>query len=419
MSERLDLVVVGAGQAGLAMSRELYRRGLEHVVLERGRVGETWRGRWESFCLVTPNWSMQLPDQPYDGEDPDGFDSRDEIVGFLERYVQKFDVPVRGGVAVRSLEPRNGGGFLLETSAGSIGACSVVLATGAYQRPYKPLDGVPTDLLQLDVGSYEKPAAIPDGPVLIVGSGQSGCQIAEELVLSGRDVYLSCGRAPWLPRRIAGRDLFWWLNESGFLDATVESVPDPSARLLANILASGARGGHDLHLRTLHDLGVVLLGHLAGIERTTCRFEPDLLASVAWGDERWAQLRELFVTFAMKSGAPEPEIPPPALLEWEPQVTLDLKGFAAVIFAGGFRPDYESWVRVPGAFDELGFPVHEDGASTAAPGLYFVGVHFLRKRKSSLFIGIGEDAAVVADRVAADESARRTLSRSGTRAAAS
>jgi putative flavoprotein involved in K+ transport len=409
MNEQLDLVVIGAGPAGLAMSRELDRRGLEHVVLERGRVGETWRGRWESFCLVTPNWSMQLPDQPYDGEDSDGFDSRDEIVEFLERYVQKFDVPVREGVAVGSLEPRNGGGFVLETSTGSIDAHGIVLATGAYQRPFKPkpLGEVPADLLQLDVGSYERPAAIPDGPVLIVGSGQSGCQIAEELALAGRDVYLSCGRAPWLPRRIAGHDLFWWLHKSGFLDASVESLPDPSARLLANILASGARGGHDLHLRTLHDLGVILLGHLAGIEGRRCRFEPDLLASVAWGDERLVQLGEHFATFAMKSGIPKPEIPPPEPPDWEPPVTLNLSGFAAVIFAGGFRPDYGSWVRVPGAFDELGFPVHEDGASIAAPGLYFVGVHFLRKRKSSLFIGVGEDASVVADRVAADDSARR------------
>lgn len=398
----LDLVIVGAGQAGLALSRELARRDLEHVVLERGRVGETWRGRWESFSLVTPNWSMQLPDQPYDGQNPDGFDNRDEIVGFLERYAARFEVPVREGVTVSSLQPREAGGFLLETTLGSLAARAVVLATGAYQRPMRPRGSstLPADLVQLDVNGYEGPAALPAGPVLIVGSGQSGCQIAEELVQSGRDVYLACGRAPWLPRRIDDRDFFWWLNESGFLDATVDSLPDSRARLLANFLASGKHGGHDLHLRTLHAMGVVLLGHFEGVNGQRARFKPDLSESLAWGDQRYAQLMEIFGAFAMEIGIPRPQVPEPAPLDCDARETLDLKGFAAVVFAGGFRPDYESWVCIPGAFDELGFPIHEDGASPVAQGLYFVGVHFLRKRKSSIFMGVGEDAAIVARKIA-------------------
>jgi putative flavoprotein involved in K+ transport len=404
----VDLVIVGAGQAGLAMSRELARRGLEHVVLERGRVGETWHGRWESFCLVTPNWSMQLPDQPYDGENPDGFDNRGEIVGFLERYADRFHVPVEEGVAVRSLQPLEAGSFLLETSRGPLEARAVVLATGAYQRPLRPRGStaLPPDLLQLDVPKYESPAAVPAGPVLVVGSGQSGCQIAEELVEAGREVYLSCGRAPWLPRRIDDHDLVWWLKESGFLDAPVESLPEPGARLWGNILASGRRGGHDLHLRTLHESGVVLLGHFAGADGRRARFAPDLPESLAWGDQRHAQLLELFRTFAKKSGLPSPQMPEPAPLASEARELLDLKGFGAVVFAGGFRPDYRSWVSIPRAFDEVGFPIHKDGASLVAEGLYFVGVHFLRKRKSSLFLGVGEDAAVVAGTIAD----RRTVS---------
>ncbi len=397
-----DLVVLGAGQAGLAISRELARRDLEHVVLERGRIGESWRGRWKSFCLVTPNWTMQLPDQPYDGENPDAFDARDEIVGFLERYAARFEVPVQEGVEVRSLHRREQGGFLLETSLGQVEARGVVLATGAFQRPTRLLNAseLPTGLLPLDAGDYRSPAELPTGPVLVVGSGQSGCQIAEELVEAGRDVYLSCGRAPWLPRRIGDHDFVWWLYESGFLEATVESLPEPQARLWANVLATGRDGGHDLHLRTLHRMGAVLLGHFLGVDGHRARFRPDLSDSLAWGDERYLQLLELFTSFAAERGIPKPDMPDPAPLECETRETLDLKGFGAVVFAGGFRPDYESWVRIPGAFDELGFPIHENGASPVAKGLYFIGVHFLRKRKSSSFAGVCEDAPIVAHTIA-------------------
>jgi putative flavoprotein involved in K+ transport len=403
LPDQTDIVVVGAGQAGLAVSRELSRRGLEHVVLERGRVGESWRSRWESFCLVTPNWTLHLPDQPYDGQDPDAFDPRDDIVGYMERYAAKFEVPVHEGVDARSLTQIDGGGFRLETSSGPLDARTVVLSTGAYQRPLQPPAGsaVPSDVLLLDVTGYTRPAALPDGPVLVVGSGQTGGQIAEELVDAGRDVYLSCGKAPWLPRRIGDHDLVWWLTESGYLEAPVGSLPDPRARFTANLLASGTRGGHDLHLRTLHDLGVVLLGRLSGIDGRHAHFERDLAKSLAWGDERYLQLLELFRTHASKVGIPEPEVLELSPLDHDPPETLDLEGFGAVVFTGGFRPDYESWVDVPGAFDELGFPVHAECASTVAPGLHFVGVHFLRKRKSALLAGVGEDAAIVAEGIAA------------------
>ena len=232
--------------------------------------------------------------------------------------------------------------------------------------------------------------------MLVVGSGQSGCQIAEELARAGRVVYLSCGRAPWLPRRVGDHDFVWWLYETGFVEATVGSLPEPGARLWGNVLASGKDGGHDLHLRTLQGDGVVLLGHLVGVDGRRARFKSDLSESLTWGDQRYLQLRELFVTFAAERGIPKPELPDPARFECDARDVLDLKGFAAIVFAGGFRPDYGSWVRIPGAFDELGFPIHEDGASTVASGLYFIGVHFLRKRKSSSFTGVCEDAPIVA-----------------------
>jgi putative flavoprotein involved in K+ transport len=411
MSEPAQVVIIGAGQAGLAVSRGLTQADVGHVVLEKGRVAETWRGRWDSFCLVTPNWSVQLPGCHYDGPDPDGFMPRDEIVAYLERYAESFGAPVAENVEVSSLRPGFDGGFLLETTAGPMTAHSVVVATGAYQRPHRPPGAatLPDGLVQLDVEEYRNPAELPPGRVLVVGSGQSGCQIAEELHEAGREVFLACGRAPWLPRRFGGRDLVWWALHTGFLDATTASLPDPAVgRLFANVLATGHRGGHDLHLRTLHRIGVTLLGHFLGADDHEARFAPDLAESVAWGDARHADFMKLVHKLVAERGLRDPGVPPPEPFDaaGAPE-RLDLTGFGAVIFAGGFRPDYESWVRCPGAFDELGFPVHEDGASTAADGLYFVGVHFLRKRKSSIFVGVGEDAEIVARKVAARARAAR------------
>ena len=397
-----EVVVVGAGPAGLAMSCELSRAGVEHVVLERARVAQTWRGRWDSFCLVTPNWTVQLPDHPYDGDDPDGYMPRDEILAFLERYAEAIGAPVREGVDVTAVRPASGGGLTLETSEGSIDAQTVVLATGAYQRPHRPEAAatLPPDLLQIDVEDYRNPDELPAGAVLVIGSGQSGCQIAEELHRAGRDVHLACGRAPWGPRRIGDRDLIWWAHQTGFLDQSVDDLPDPRARLAANVLATGQGGGHDLHLRTLQATGVTLLGHFLGAEDGRARFAPDLAETVAWGDERNLQLAGLVRKLVAERGLAPVELPPPAPFEADAPEELDLTAFGAVVFATGFRPDHASWVHCAGAFDELGYPIHEDGASTPVDGLYFIGVHFLRKRKSSILLGIGEDAAVVAGRLA-------------------
>jgi putative flavoprotein involved in K+ transport len=401
MTDQPDVVVVGGGQAGLSVSWELARAGVEHVVLERGRVGESWRGRWDSFCLVTPNWTLRLPGHAYDGDDPDGFDGRDAVVSYLDRYAA--DAPVHTGVEATALRRRPEGGFLLETTAGPLAPRQVVLATGAYQRPHVPpaWETLPEDLPRLGLHEYRSPGALPDGPVLVVGSGQSGCQVAEELHEAGRSVVLSCGRAPWAPRRIGDRDLVWWLVESGFLDAPCSSLPAPEARLAGNVLVTGRDRGHDLHLRTLHDAGVTLTGRLLGAAGRRASFAADLGASVAWGDERHGQLIDLFRRLAEERGMPPLDVPPPAPFGPEGPEEVDLTGFGAAILASGFRPGYDAWVDCPGAFDALGFPVHAEGACTAVAGLHFTGVHFLRKRKSSLFIGVGEDAAIVAGQIAA------------------
>ena len=399
--EHAAVAVIGAGPAGLCIGQELTEQGIEHVVLERGRVAQTWRDRWENFCLVTPNWSMLLPGFPYDGPDPDGFMPRDEIVAHFQRYAEAFDAPVREGVEVRSVRALDDA-FELSTSSGDLRAGAVVIASGAFQRPHRPevAATLPPGLLQVDVEGYRSEEALPAGRVLIVGSGQSGCQIAEELHQAGREVFLACGKAPWVPRRIGNRDFVWWGLETGFLDAGVESLPTPTARLAANVLTTGHGGGHDLHLRTLRQSGVTLTGRFLGATGREARFGADLAESVAWGDERYGQFAGLVRDLVREVGLEEPDLPKPTPFEGEGPDRLNLRGFGAVVFAMGFRPDYGSWLPWPEAFDELGYPLHEEGESTVIPGLYFVGVHFLRKRKSSSLVGMGEDAGIVARRIA-------------------
>jgi putative flavoprotein involved in K+ transport len=395
MKRVLDSVVVGAGPAGLAASAALTDRGIEHEVLERGRVGESWRTqRWDSFRLNTPGWMNQM----LGGQARSAYAPAGEVVQRLERLAA--DCPIQAGVGVTRLAPA-GDGYALRTANGELRARTVVVATGAENVPRIPAlaRAFPDRVGQHHAADYRRPGFLPNGAVLVVGSGQSGCQIAEELHQAGREVFLACGRAPWFPRRLGDRDLSWWVLETGFLDAPFSALPSPAARLAANVQATGAGGGHDLHYRTLLKLGVTLLGHFLGADGRRARFAPDLGESVAWGDERNAQLMELVRKLVVERGLPSPEIPEPEPFSGEAPEELDLHGFGAVVFAGGFRPDYESWVSLPGAFDELGFPIHEEGASTVAPGLYFVGVHFLRKRKSALLNGVGEDAAIVARQI--------------------
>jgi putative flavoprotein involved in K+ transport len=400
----LPVIVIGAGQAGLAVSFELTARGIDHLVLERAQVGQTWRSLWDSFCLVTPNWTMRLPGAAYAGDDPEGFVPRDEVVRYLQNYALSFGAPIREGVEVHSLEPGPDGGFLLRTSAGDLATACVVVCTGAYQRPHRPevATQLPHDLLTIDAEQYRNPAALPSGKVLVVGSGQTGCQISEELRESGRETFLACGRAPWLPRRINGRDIVTWLEDTTFFDTPLEALPHPAARLVANFQVSGRGGGHDLHYRTLQAMGVHLLGHLTGVDGHRASLAADLSASVAFGDARHADIRQLLIDQLSAKGITAPELPKPPPFHANPPLELDLVGISAVIFTTGFRPDYGHWVRFP-AFDAMGFPITDNGASTVVPGLYFCGVHFLRKRQSAVLFGVGEDAAIVAESIVRSE----------------
>ena len=398
VSEAVEVVIIGAGHAGLSLSHELSRAGVEHVIFERGRVGESWRRRWDSFCLVTPNWTVQLPDGEYAGDSPDGFMPRDDIVAHLVGYADGFRAPVREDVDVSQLRANDGTGFLLATSGGDVVARHVVIASGGYQKPHRPTgaDELSASLRAIDAEDYTNPDALPAGKVLVVGSGQTGCQIAEELLETERDVFLACGRAPWGPRRLDGRDVVRWISETPFLEMTLADLPSPLARLGANVQATGRGGGHDLHYRTLQASGANLLGRLLGAKDGVAHFAPDLAESVAFGDARYADIGELIRKTCEARDVPAPEIPPAPPFEASPTEEVNLRDFGAAIFTTGFRPDYRRWVDFPDAFDDHGFPIQRDGSSTVVPGLHFMGVHFQRKRKSATFLGAAEDASVLA-----------------------
>ena len=401
--ESVDTVVIGAGQAGLSASYHLTRRGIEHVVLERGRVGETWRSeRWDGFVLNTPNWTLDLPGFPYAGPEPDAFAPRAEVIRYFEEYAESFSAPVREGAEVTHVS-RDDDGFLIETVGGALAAHSVIVAAGSYQRPTAaPLGhNLPEDVFQLHTRDYRRPAQLPDGGVLVVGSGQSGCQIADELVDAGRHVVLSVGRCPWFPRVYRGREVMHWLVETGRVDDTLESLPSPAARLACNPPVSGNDGGHDCNPRWLARRGVDLVGRIADVDGHVVRFAEGLEASLAAGDEFLTAFKRRVDEYVSLSGLDVPEAEPvePAMpARHVPELDLRAAGVTTVLWANGFRPDH-SWIEGVET-DEQGWPIHERGISPIA-GLAFVGLHWLYRRKSALLIGVGEDAEYIVSRLAA------------------
>ena len=395
MSGQIDTVVIGAGQAGLATSYHLTQSGREHVVLERGDVADTWRTkRWEGFYLNTPKWTQALPGHEYTGPEPDAFASLEETIAYLDEYAASFAAPVRTGVEATSLRVAGDG---LEVEAGDelLRATNVVIATGAYQEPTPPpaARNVPGEVLQLHTSEYQRPAQLPEGGVLIVGGGQSGCQIADELMQAGRPVSMSVGRCPWIPRRYRGHEIVRWLVDTGFTDQTVDTLPSPVARLACNPPVSGNDGGHDCNPLWLEERGATLLGRLQELRGHTAVLAPDLEESLAFGAARLADLSALIDGHIAAEGLDVPsgetlrELPArrPA-----PEL-FDLRDtdVSTILWSNGYRPDLR-WVeglRV----DDQGWPVQQRGVSEI-PGLYFVGLHWLHKRKSSLLFGVGEDA---------------------------
>ena len=399
-----NVVVIGGGQAGLAISYCLQQRGIEHVVLEKNRVGHEWREhRWDSFCLVTPNWQCRLPGFPYNGSDPHGFMLKDQIVQYLEDYVRFFRPPLHEGVSAIRLHARAKGGFDVSTSAGDCFAEQVVVATGGYHTPRIPrwAERLPESIAQLHSSQYRNPASLAPGEVLVVGTGQSGCQIAEDLHLAGRRVHLAVGGAPRTARRYRGRDVVDWLEDMGYYHLPVHEHPlKDRVRAKANHYVTGRDGGRDIDLRQRAREGMRLYGHVEGVRGSRLLLVGDLKQNLDQADAVAESIKTSIDKFIGERGieAPTEERYRPV---WEPAgetASLDLATtpITTVIWSTGFHSDYR-WVEVP-IFDGRGYPVHFRGV-TAVGGLYFLGLPWLHTWGSGRFSGVAIDADYLADRV--------------------
>jgi len=417
LAEKIDTLVVGGGQAGIAMSEHLSNCNVPHLVLERHRIAERWRSeRWDSLVANGPAWHDRLPGMEFADFDPDAFPSKERIADYLVAYADMINAPIRCGVEVREVR-RNVGrpGFRVETSDGVIEANNVVAATGSFQIPVIP-DLVPADaeITQIHSSTYRNPDQLPEGAVLVVGAGSSGAQIADELLLSGKSVYLSVGPHDLPPRSYRGRDFVWWLGVLGKWDAV---TMEPGMEHVT-IAVSGARGGHTVDFRRLARQGITLVGRTESFNNNVMYFATDLADNIARGNAYTLSLLDEADAYVIRNGLDFPEEPevrkvepdPPCVTD--PVLELDLTevGITSILWATGFDVDY-SWLKVD-AFDNQGKPKHERGISAEA-GIYFLGLPWQSRRGSSFIWGVWHDAKFLADQIsirrnylAYDDSAR-------------
>jgi len=420
--ETVETLVVGAGQAGVAMSEHLSNCGVPHLVLERHRIAERWRSeRWDSLVANGPAWHDRFPGLEFDGIDADAFAGKEAVADYFVAYAEKVDAPIRCGVEVTKVEKIAGRtGFRVETSQGVIEAANVVAATGPFQRPIMP-SLVPADsrVVQMHSNAYRNPGQLPEGAVLVVGAGSSGVQIADELQRAGRKVYLSVGPHDRPPRNYRGRDFVWWLGVLGKWDAEAPAAGTQHV----TISVSGARGGHTVDFRGLAAQGMTLLGRTETCSDGVLTFAPDLADNLAKGDTNYLSVLDEADAYIARNGLDLPEEPdarrigPDPECVSDPVLELDLKaaGIAAIVWATGFAVDY-SWLKVD-AFDEQGRPRHRRGVSTE-PGIYFLGLPWLSRRGSSFIWGVWHDARYVADHIATQCAYRAYDSAAKARAAA-
>jgi len=409
---RTDTLIIGGGQAGLAMSRCLKERGVDHVILERGRVGERWLSeRWDSLRLLTPNWQTRLPGWRYEGADPDGYMKSGEVAGYLDRYARSFAAPVMTGVEVTSVS-REGSAYRVETSRGGWLASSVVVATGNCDRPFVPgfASRLSDRVRQVVPTAYRNPAQLPQGGVLVVGASATGIQLADEIHGSGRAVTLAVSSHARLPRRYRGRDIQWWLDAVGVWAETAAEVRDlEKSRRDPSLQLVGSPEGRSVDLGILQDAGVRLVGRVTGARGTKVSLAGNLAESTASADRKLRRLLARIDAFVERRGL-GPEVGPPERIRpiraHADAFELDLEsaGIATVVWATGYRRSYP-WLRVD-VLDAGGEILH-DGGVTPSPGLYVLGLQFLRTRKSSFLDGVGDDAAYLAERIARRSDAAR------------
>ena len=400
--EKIDTLIVGAGQAGVAMSEHLGEAGVPHLVLERGRIAERWRSeRWDSLVANGPAWHDRFPGMEFAG-DPDGFVAKEEVADYFAAYARKINAPIRCGVEVRAVR-RNAGrpGFTVTTSQGVIEAERIVAATGPFQKPIiPPLVPDAAGLMQIHSSTYRNPAQLPEGAVLVIGAGSSGVQIADELLRAGRRVYLSVGPHDRPPRAYRGRDFCWWLGVLGKWDM---AAPAPGTEHVT-IAVSGARGGETVDFRRLGNQGMVLLGRTETYRDGRLSFAPDLRQNLDRGDENYLSLLDEADAYIRRNGLDLPEDPearrrerdPDCVTKPIPDLHLADAGIATVIWATGFAVDF-GWIKAD-AFDERGRPIHQRGVSVE-PGLYFLGLPWQSRRGSSFIWGVWHDARHIAEQI--------------------
>ncbi|MGD8570510.1 MAG: MSMEG_0569 family flavin-dependent oxidoreductase [Gammaproteobacteria bacterium] len=402
-----EAIVVGGGQAGLSMSYYLTQNQIDHVVLNKGELAESWRHeRWDSFCLVTPNWQCQLPGFHYQGDDPDGFMVKDEIIQYLEDYVASFRSPLKNRVTVEEIVYQDGL-FKLSTTDGPYNAKKVVIACGSYHYPKIPTmaERVPKDVSQLHAAHYRNAEQLPDGAVFVVGSGQSGCQIAEDLHLAGRQVYLSVGSAPRVTRRYRGKEVVNWLDEMGYYETTIDDHPDgKDARKKTNHYVTGRDGGRDINLRILAQQGMGLLGHLSSIERYYLHFENDLQQNLDSADEAAKRINsdiEQYIVDNNIQAPPDDNIKSTFVPDIQLKLDLRKENITTIIWSTGFHMDF-SWIKLP-VFEPGGYPDQVRGV-TNTEGLYFLGLNWQNTWGSGRFYHVGRDAHYIMEHILQTES---------------
>ena len=404
LKDHYSVAVIGGGQAGLSMSYHLTSKDIDHVVLERNQIGHSWRQqRWDTFCLVTPNWQCNLPGFPYAGPEPHGFMKKDDIVAYLEAFAASFNPPLFEGVAVKQLRKLSDGLFEIQCTKGTFTANQVVVAVGGYHKPRIPriAEKVPSHIQQIHSSEYRNPSQLPQGNILVIGSGQSGCQIAEDLHLAGRGVHLAVGSAPRVARRYRGRDVVDWLAEMGHYDMPVDLHPQKEAvRGKANHYVTGRDGGRDIDLRMRAKEGMQLHGRVADCVDGVMHFADDLVKNLDNADQSSENIKNMIDGYIAEKGISAPQ-DPRYVAVWQPKgghssIDLHAENISGIVWSVGFESSFD-WIDLP-IFNGKGYPNHYRGVSRE-PGVYFLGLPWLHTWGSGRFSGVARDSAFLLEKI--------------------